>query len=105
MMAHELLVGYERSSRPYRCSFEIAIQKACDSIDWGFFLRSVGGYGFSSNYAPFTEVVTKTSYSVMVNGKMDGFLRLLEVSVKDALFHLICLRWLWKALLVYLIER
>lgn len=75
-MAHELMTGYGRKDGPPGCSFKIDIQKAYDTVDWRFLSMVLEGMGFHPIMRHWImEVVTTTSYSIIVNGKSHGFFK------------------------------
>ncbi|KAJ9536708.1 LOW QUALITY PROTEIN: hypothetical protein OSB04_un000093 [Centaurea solstitialis] len=76
LMAHELMDGYGRQGGPPRCSFKIDIQKAYDSVDWrflGIILDRLGFHPIMRHWI--MEIVTTSSFSVMVNGESHGFFK------------------------------
>ncbi|KAJ9536472.1 hypothetical protein OSB04_un000353 [Centaurea solstitialis] len=76
LMAHELVVGYHLNVGPPRCAFKIDLRKAYDMVDWGFLIRMLEGFGFHHVLVKWIkELVTTTSYSVMINGEQRGFFK------------------------------
>ncbi|GJV92832.1 hypothetical protein Tco_1540645 [Tanacetum coccineum] len=59
-----------------RCAFKVDIQKAYDTVDWGFFKRILGQFGFYPRMIGWImECVSTTSYSICVNGILHGHFR------------------------------
>ncbi|KAJ9562241.1 hypothetical protein OSB04_007401 [Centaurea solstitialis] len=74
LMAHELVIGYHLNSGKPRCAFKIDLRKAYDMVDWRFLCNMLTGFGFHPvMVAWIKEMVTTTTYSVVVNGESSGF--------------------------------
>ncbi|KAJ9536236.1 hypothetical protein OSB04_un000585 [Centaurea solstitialis] len=76
LMAHELVVGYHLNSGPPRCAFKIDLRKAYDMVDWRFLIQMLVGFGFHPVLIRWIEeMISSTSYSVMINGEQKGFFK------------------------------
>ncbi|KAJ9539059.1 hypothetical protein OSB04_031792 [Centaurea solstitialis] len=76
LMAHELVVGYHLNSGPPRCAFKIDLRKAYDMVDWRFLIQMLAGFGFHPVLIRWIEeMISSTSYSVMINGEQKGFFK------------------------------
>nr|GFC76917.1 putative reverse transcriptase domain, reverse transcriptase zinc-binding domain protein [Tanacetum cinerariifolium] len=59
-----------------RCAFKVDIQKAYDTVDWGFLREVLLGFGFHEHMVHWiTECVTTTSFSISINGNLHGFFK------------------------------
>ncbi|KAJ9536704.1 hypothetical protein OSB04_un000089 [Centaurea solstitialis] len=73
LMAHELVVGYHLNVGEPRCAFKIDLRKAYDMVDWRFLVYMLEGFGFHPVLVSWIrEMVSTTSYSVIVNGESWG---------------------------------
>ncbi|KAJ9536677.1 hypothetical protein OSB04_un000150 [Centaurea solstitialis] len=76
LMAHELVVGYHLNSGPPRCAFKIDLRKAYDMVDWRFLNHMLQGFSFHPVLVAWIEeMISTTSYSVVVNGEQRGFFK------------------------------
>ncbi|GKE00653.1 hypothetical protein Tco_1388636 [Tanacetum coccineum] len=66
LLTQELMRNYHRKRGPLRCAFKVDIQKAYDTVDWGF-LRSIL-FPHPTMVEWIMVCVTTTSYSVCING-------------------------------------
>ncbi|GJV38182.1 putative reverse transcriptase domain, reverse transcriptase zinc-binding domain protein, partial [Tanacetum coccineum] len=74
LLTQELMRNYHRNCGPPRCSFKIDIQKAYDTVDWGFLRSILIGFGFHPTMVEWIMVcVSTTSYSVCINGNLHGW--------------------------------
>ncbi|KAJ9557048.1 hypothetical protein OSB04_011662 [Centaurea solstitialis] len=74
MMAHELVVGYQKEQGPPRCAFKIDIRKAYDMVNWRYLINILKGFGFHPVMIKWIEeMVTTPSFSVSLNGETHGF--------------------------------
>ncbi|GJS62835.1 uncharacterized protein Tco_0677399 [Tanacetum coccineum] len=74
LLTQELMRNYHRKRGPPRCAFKVDIQKAYDTVDWGFLRSILVGFGFHHNIVEWIMVcVSTTSYSVCINGDMYGW--------------------------------
>ncbi|GKE33130.1 putative reverse transcriptase domain, reverse transcriptase zinc-binding domain protein, partial [Tanacetum coccineum] len=59
-----------------RCAFKVDIQKAYDTVDWGFLREVLSSFGFHHKMIVWImECVSTTSYSVCVNGGLHGYFK------------------------------
>ncbi|GKA25103.1 polypyrimidine tract-binding protein homolog 2 isoform X1 [Tanacetum coccineum] len=74
LLTQELMRNYHRKRGPPRCAFKVDIQKAYDTVDWGFLRSILVGFGFHPTMVDWIMVcVTTTSYSISINGDMHGW--------------------------------
>ncbi|GJS24848.1 hypothetical protein Tco_0453480 [Tanacetum coccineum] len=74
LLTQELMWNYHRKRGPPRCAFKVDIQKAYDTVDWGFLRSILVGFGFHHNMVEWIMVcVSTTSYYVCINGDMYGW--------------------------------
>ncbi|GKA71267.1 protein LAZ1, partial [Tanacetum coccineum] len=74
LLTQELMRNYHRKRSPPRCAFKVDIQKAYDTVDWGFLRSILVGFGFHPTMVDWIMVcVTTTSYSISINGDMHGW--------------------------------
>ncbi|XP_021996030.1 uncharacterized protein LOC110893223 [Helianthus annuus] len=67
LLTQELMHNYHRHFGPPRCAFKVDIQKAYDTVDWGFLKQVLLGFGFHRVMVDWILVcVSTTSYSHMV---------------------------------------
>ncbi|GJT97313.1 hypothetical protein Tco_1092831 [Tanacetum coccineum] len=63
-------------SRPPRCAFKVDIQKAYDTVDWGFLKQTLLCFGFHDRMIHWImECVTSTSFSLSINGVLHGYFK------------------------------
>ncbi|KAJ9561524.1 hypothetical protein OSB04_006684 [Centaurea solstitialis] len=73
LMAHELVVGYHLNIGKPRRAFKIDLRKAYDMVDWRFLIAMMEGFGFHPVLVSWIrEMLSTTSYSVVVNGESWG---------------------------------
>ncbi|KAJ9536545.1 hypothetical protein OSB04_un000297 [Centaurea solstitialis] len=76
MMAHELVVGYQRSQGQPRCAFKIDLRKAYDTVDWRFLIGMLQGFGFHPVFCKWiNEMLSTSSFSIAINGETHGFFK------------------------------
>ena len=76
LLTQELMHNYHRNVGPPRCAFKIDIQKAYDTVDWGFLRRILVGFGFHPIMINWIMTcVTSTSFSLSINGNIHGFFK------------------------------
>ncbi|XP_022030707.1 uncharacterized protein LOC110931630 [Helianthus annuus] len=76
MLTQELMHNYHRHSGPPRCAFKVDIQKAYDTVDWGFLRNALLGFGFHRKMVDWITVCVSTaSFSICVNGSGHGFFK------------------------------
>nr|GEV39692.1 hypothetical protein [Tanacetum cinerariifolium] len=68
--------NYHLERGPPRYAFKVDIQKAYDTVEWGFLKEVLIGFGFHDSMIGWImECVTTTSFSISINGSLHGFLR------------------------------
>lgn len=74
LMAHELVVGYQRNRGTPRCAFKIDIKKAYDMVSWEYVINMMKAMGFHPALVRWVEeLITHPSYSIVINGQPEGF--------------------------------
>nr|GEU83343.1 hypothetical protein [Tanacetum cinerariifolium] len=72
----ELMHNYHLDRGPSRCAFKVDIQKAYDTVDWGFLREVLIGFGFHDRMVKWImECVTTTSFSIIINGSLHGYFK------------------------------
>ncbi|KAJ9536728.1 hypothetical protein OSB04_un000113 [Centaurea solstitialis] len=90
LMAHELVVNYQRESGPPKCAFKIDIRKAYDMVNWRYLLNMLTGFGFHPVMVKWVEEMISTpTYSVSLNGTTRVFFQQQEEFVKVTRYLLI----------------
>ncbi|GJU50690.1 putative RNA-directed DNA polymerase [Tanacetum coccineum] len=76
LLTQELMHNYHLDRGSPRCAFKVDIQKAYDTVDWGFFKVTLGAFGFHPHMITWImECVSSTSYSICINGLLHGHFR------------------------------
>nr|GEX90498.1 hypothetical protein [Tanacetum cinerariifolium] len=76
LLTQELMHNYHLDRGPSRCAFKVDIQKAYDTVDWGFLKEVLVGFGFHARMIGWImECVTTTSFSISINGSLHGFFK------------------------------
>ncbi|XP_021970148.1 uncharacterized protein LOC110865195 [Helianthus annuus] len=76
LLTQELMHNYHRSYGPPRCAFKVDIQKAYDTVHWGFLKDVLVGFGFNPKMVEWIMICVSTpSYSLCVNGEVHGYFR------------------------------
>ncbi|KAJ9544003.1 hypothetical protein OSB04_023710 [Centaurea solstitialis] len=76
MMAHELVVGYQRQQGQPRCAFKIDLRKAYDTVDWRYLACILSGLGFHTVFCKWIdELLNTSSFSIVLNGETHGFFK------------------------------
>nr|GEW67696.1 hypothetical protein [Tanacetum cinerariifolium] len=74
LMTQELMHNYHRKSGPPRCAFKVDIQKAYDTVNWGFLENILFCFGFHTSMTKWIlACVTSASYSICINGEVHGY--------------------------------
>lgn len=70
------LLDYNKAIGKPRCAIKIDIKKAFDSVHWGFIINTLIAMGFPSLFIQWlTECITTPSFSIKVNGRLEGFFK------------------------------
>ncbi|GJY88017.1 hypothetical protein Tco_0502645 [Tanacetum coccineum] len=76
LLTQELMHNYHLDRGPSRCAFKVNIQKAYDTVDWGFMKLILIGFGFHPRMIGWImECVTTTSFSISINGTLHGYFK------------------------------
>ncbi|GKA75562.1 putative RNA-directed DNA polymerase [Tanacetum coccineum] len=76
LLTQELMHNYHLDRGPPRCAFKVDIQKAYDTVDWGFLHEVLIGFGFHPRMIGWImECVTSTSFSISINGSLHGYFK------------------------------
>ncbi|GKE36304.1 putative RNA-directed DNA polymerase, eukaryota, reverse transcriptase zinc-binding domain protein, partial [Tanacetum coccineum] len=76
LLSQELMHNYHLDRGPPRCAFKLDIQKAYDTVDWGFLREILIGFGFHSRMIGWImECVSSTSFSISINGTLHGYFK------------------------------
>ncbi|GJV70936.1 hypothetical protein Tco_1490931 [Tanacetum coccineum] len=75
-LTQELIHNYHLDRGTPRCAFKVDIQKAYDTVDWGFLKEVLIGFGFHARMVHWImECVTTTSFSISINGNLHGYFK------------------------------
>ncbi|KAL0386603.1 UNVERIFIED_CONTAM: Retrovirus-related Pol polyprotein from type-2 retrotransposable element R2DM [Sesamum latifolium] len=73
-LAQEMVRQYTRKRISPRCTINVDLRKAFDSVSWTFLSRVLHGYGFPPLFISWImECVSTSSFSVALNGSLHGF--------------------------------
>ncbi|KAL2250161.1 UNVERIFIED_CONTAM: Retrovirus-related Pol polyprotein from type-2 retrotransposable element R2DM [Sesamum indicum] len=73
-LAQEMVQQYSRKPISPRCTININLRKAFDSVSWTFLSRVLRGYGFPQWFISWImECVCTSSFSVALNGSLHRF--------------------------------
>ncbi|GJT92641.1 hypothetical protein Tco_1081486 [Tanacetum coccineum] len=76
LLTQELMHNYHLDRGSPRCAFKVDIQKAYDTVDWGFLEKILIGFGFHDRMVKWImECVTTSSYSICINGSLYGYFK------------------------------
>ncbi|GJW30771.1 hypothetical protein Tco_0047646 [Tanacetum coccineum] len=76
LLSQELMRNCHRKSGPSKVSFKIDIQKAYDSVDWGFFRQCLIHFVFPWKMINWImNCMTSPSYTICVNGDYYGYFK------------------------------
>ncbi|GKC40118.1 putative RNA-directed DNA polymerase, partial [Tanacetum coccineum] len=76
LLTQELMHNYHLDRGSPRCAFKVDIQKAYDTVDWGFLLTILKGFGFHEKMVHWImECVSTASYSICINGNLHGYFK------------------------------
>ncbi|XP_022865360.1 uncharacterized protein LOC111385213 [Olea europaea var. sylvestris] len=75
-LAQELLRQYNRKRMAPRCLLKIDLRKVYDSVNWDFLAKVLEELGFPNMFVDWImECVTTPSYSIALNGVLQGFFK------------------------------
>ncbi|GJT49872.1 putative reverse transcriptase domain, reverse transcriptase zinc-binding domain protein [Tanacetum coccineum] len=76
LLTRELMHNYHLDRGTPRCAFKVDIQKAYDTVDWGFLKEVLIGFSFHARMVHWImECVTTTSFSISINGNLHGYFK------------------------------
>ncbi|GJZ89586.1 hypothetical protein Tco_0661368 [Tanacetum coccineum] len=76
LLTQEIMHNYHLDHGPFRCAFKFDIQKAYDTVDWGFLKDILMGFGFYHRMIHWImECVSSTSFSLSINGLLHGYFK------------------------------
>ncbi|GJR76641.1 hypothetical protein Tco_0089006 [Tanacetum coccineum] len=76
LLTQELMHNYHLDRGSPRCAFKVDIQKAYDTVDWGFLKEVLLAFGFHARMVSWImECVTTTSFSLSINGTIHGYFK------------------------------
>ncbi|GKC81533.1 hypothetical protein Tco_1137250 [Tanacetum coccineum] len=74
LITQELMYNYHRDRGPPRCAFKVDIQKAYDTVNWGFLRNILKCFGFHMTMVKWIMAcVSSASFSLSINGDIHGF--------------------------------
>ncbi|XP_074290531.1 uncharacterized protein LOC141617247 [Silene latifolia] len=76
LICQDLIRLYERQASSPRCLFKMDLQKAYNSVEWGFLEQMLKALQFPTQFIGWVmQCVTTASYSLSLNGNMFGFFK------------------------------
>nr|GFA15751.1 putative reverse transcriptase domain, reverse transcriptase zinc-binding domain protein [Tanacetum cinerariifolium] len=76
LITQELMHNYHLDRGPPRCAFKVDIQKAYDTVDWGFLGFILKDFGFYHDMVKWIMAcVTSASFSLSINEDIHGFFK------------------------------
>ncbi|XP_011083922.1 uncharacterized protein LOC105166312 [Sesamum indicum] len=72
-LAQEMVRQYSRKRISPRCTINVDLRKAFDSVSWSFLARVLHGYGFPPLFINWIMECICSSFSVALNGSIHGF--------------------------------
>ncbi|KAL9675615.1 hypothetical protein QQ045_003817 [Rhodiola kirilowii] len=98
-LAQELLCNYKRKHVSNRCMIKLDISKAYDMVDWDFLCQVMELFGFPAQFIKWIRACIGTAtFSVMINGGMEGYFSSTRGLRQGILFPHISLCLLWNFL-------
>ncbi|KAK4397817.1 hypothetical protein Sango_1257200 [Sesamum angolense] len=74
LLTEELFSGYNQQRLPPWCALKVDLQKAYNTVEWGFLLATLQLFGFPQLLIRWVdERVTMMTFSVCLNGSIHGF--------------------------------
>ncbi|XP_071727851.1 uncharacterized protein [Rutidosis leptorrhynchoides] len=76
LLTQELMRNYHLDRAIPRCAFKVDIQKAYDTVDWGFLRAILVHFGFHKTMVKWImKCVSTSSFSISINGNLCGFFK------------------------------
>nr|XP_043629989.1 uncharacterized protein LOC122601290 [Erigeron canadensis] len=76
LLTQDIMHNYHLNRGPPRCAFKVDIQKAYDTVDWGFLNNILIAFGFPQRMIDWIMLcVSSASYSLSINGFVHGYFR------------------------------
>ncbi|GJY33021.1 hypothetical protein Tco_0417490 [Tanacetum coccineum] len=76
LIPKELMHNYHLDRGVPRCAIKVDIQKAYDTVDWGFLKEVLMAFGFHHRMVAWImECFTTTSFSISINGVLHGYFK------------------------------
>ncbi|XP_071688975.1 uncharacterized protein [Rutidosis leptorrhynchoides] len=76
LLTQELMKDYHTNRGVARCAFKVDIQKAYDTVDWGFLECALRCFGYPDTMVKWIMTcVSSTSFSIAVNGDLHGYFK------------------------------
>ncbi|GKB30917.1 RNA-directed DNA polymerase, eukaryota, reverse transcriptase zinc-binding domain protein, partial [Tanacetum coccineum] len=76
LLTQEIMMGYNRKGGPKRVTLKIDLQKAYDTINWGFQKRTLEEFSFHEKMVHWImECVSTSSFTLNVNGERIGYFK------------------------------
>lgn len=74
LVCQDLVHNYHRQEGQPRCMFKLDLQKAYDTVDWGFLTNMMIELGFPAHFINLVYACMRTAkFSINVNSKPEGF--------------------------------
>ncbi|GKB27910.1 aspartic peptidase, partial [Tanacetum coccineum] len=90
LITQELMHNYDRDRGPPRCAFKVDIQKAYDTVNWGFLRNILKCFGFHMTMVKWIMAcVSSASFSLSINGDIHGFFQARRGLRQGDLYYLI----------------
>uniref|UniRef100_A0A803P9Z7 Reverse transcriptase domain-containing protein n=1 Tax=Cannabis sativa TaxID=3483 RepID=A0A803P9Z7_CANSA len=89
LIPKDLIKNYGRKNVSPRCAIKIDLNKAYDTVDWGFVEDLLVGLNFPSKFVDWImKCLRGTSYTIMLNGRFHDDLILFSKGSSSAVHHL-----------------
>lgn len=76
LIGQDLLRGYKRTRLSPRCLMKIDLQKAYDTVDWGFLFQLLEAFHFPDQFIGWLRLcVCNVRYSLVLNGEQIGYIK------------------------------
>ncbi|XP_071687999.1 uncharacterized protein [Rutidosis leptorrhynchoides] len=74
LLTQEIMKNYHLNRGVPRCAFKVDIQKAYDTVDWGFLKKCLVGFGYPHKMVKWImRCVSTASYSININGDLHDY--------------------------------